>query len=292
MTDNHIHIGQFESVYYNAEDVFNAIFSSGKVESLSFSSTSSCINDINYLAIEKEIDSALKLYGQEKTHAYFWYIPGYIKQNIKPQSVCNGILYKGVKLHPFAHDWDFENREHVKALHSLFEFAAENNFPVLIHTGESGKDNASRFESFFAEYDTIMFILAHARPLVEARSMLQKYVNVYVDTAFVSIDTIQKIISAGFSSRIIWGSDFPITHYRENLENTFSTLKTCYKKDIEAADKIISVTRELEKVTAEGLRHEAILSSPSVHRRPRGRASGIARPSRAAPLAVRADPAV
>jgi hypothetical protein len=233
MTDNHIHIGQFESLYYNAEDVFNAVFSSGKVESLSFSSTSSCINGINYLAIEKEIDSALKLYGQEKTRAYFWYIPGYIKQNIKPQSVGNSIPYKGVKLHPFAHDWNFENIEYVKALHNLFEFAAENNLPVLLHTGESGKDNASRFEKFFAEYNTLIFILAHARPLVEALSMLKKYNNVYVDTAFVSIDTFQKIISEGFSSRIIFGSDFPITHYREKLENTFSTLETQYKKDLE-----------------------------------------------------------
>jgi hypothetical protein len=54
MTDNHVHIGQFEEVYYSASEVFDAVFASGIVDRLVFSSTTSCVPDVAYHVIEAE----------------------------------------------------------------------------------------------------------------------------------------------------------------------------------------------------------------------------------------------
>jgi predicted TIM-barrel fold metal-dependent hydrolase len=39
------------------------------------------------------------------------------------------------KIHPYLHNWDFNDTRHMETLHSLFEYAARNNVPALIHTG-------------------------------------------------------------------------------------------------------------------------------------------------------------
>jgi hypothetical protein len=43
--------------------------------------------------------------------------------------------------------------------------------------------------------------------------MLRKYPNVYCDTAFAPEERVARIVEAGFASRIILGSDFPVTNY-------------------------------------------------------------------------------
>ena len=53
MTDNHIHVGQFEDVYYNPIEVTDVVMSAG-MDGMSFSSISSCIDAIKYSDIEKE----------------------------------------------------------------------------------------------------------------------------------------------------------------------------------------------------------------------------------------------
>lgn len=58
MTDEHIHIGQFEDVYYNPIEIIDVVMSAG-IDGISFSSLSSCINNILYSDVEKEILSFL-----------------------------------------------------------------------------------------------------------------------------------------------------------------------------------------------------------------------------------------
>jgi len=77
--------------------------------------------------------------------------------------------------------------------------------------------------------------------------MLKKYNNIYVDTAFVSIDTIRKIIADGFALRVILGSDFPITHYRENAENTYTGLQNYYTKDLKKLKEFSLVCSQAAK---------------------------------------------
>ena len=239
MTDSHVHIGQYEDRYYDPLEIMDVVISTG-LEGMSFSSTSSCIENVLYSEIEKEIVSFLSgiSYTAEIIRPFFWYIPDYINQNITIESAFGSIPYKGIKIHPFAHNWDFDDSRHLEALHGLFDYAGENNLPVLIHTGRSAVDNANRFEPFISEYRNVKFILAHCRPIDTAIEMLNKYANAYCDTAFTPKINIQRIISAGFKDRIILGSDFPITHlfrtkYSGTGEDTTISLHEQYIEDID-----------------------------------------------------------
>jgi predicted TIM-barrel fold metal-dependent hydrolase len=125
----------------------------------------------------------------------------------------------------------------MEILHSLFDYAMKNNLPILIHTGHSGVDCANRFEHFMDEYSGTKCILAHCRPLDVTIEMLQKYDNVYCDTAFAPRMDVRKIVSCGFKDKIIFGSDFPITHffktkYPDPGDNSSISLKEQYTEDI------------------------------------------------------------
>ena len=237
MTDNHVHIGQYNRVYYDPVEIADVVMSTG-LDGMAFSSTSSCINNIVYSEIEKEIATFLSnsQYSDETIQPYLWYVPGYIDQGITMKNAFNGIQYKGIKLHPYAQNWDFSDKRHMEALHNIFDYAALNTLPIIIHTGYSGIDSANRFERFMDEYRNAKCILAHCRPLDITIALLQKYKNVYCDTAFISKTEILQIVTSGLKDKIIFGSDFPITHYLriENLNLGYSTpisLREQYTED-------------------------------------------------------------
>ena len=238
MTDSHVHIGQYEDRYYDPLEVMDIVMSAG-MEGMSFSTTSSCKDNILYQEIEREISSFLSRisYTAEIIRPFFWYIPDYIDQNITIESALTGIPYKGIKIHPFAHSWDFNNIRHMDTLHSIFDYGSRNNLPVLIHTGNNSIDSADRFERFMHEYHDTKCILAHCRPLDMTIELLKKYPNVYCDTAFVPLANIRHIIASGLASKIIFGSDFPITHfyatkYQNSGDNVRISLKEKYAEDI------------------------------------------------------------
>jgi len=212
--DTHTHIGRFDEIYYEPLKIVETVMSCG-IREMWFSSTTSCADNIRYTDVEKEIQSLLASisYSPEAVRPLFWYSPEYIAQGVTMESACSAIPYKGIKLHPYINHWDFADSRHMETLHSLFDRAAKKALPVLIHTGESGTDSADRFESFFAEYKTVRFVLAHCRPLDATLSMLEKYPNVCCDTSFVPDEHIRQLISAGCGDRILTGTDFPITHY-------------------------------------------------------------------------------
>jgi len=213
VTDIHIHIGQFNEIYYDANEVFDAVFACDSIDHLFFSSTTSCVEGVLYNIVAKEIENALKFYGPEKTAPFFWYNPAYIEQGVDIEQVMDDLPYQGFKLHPLCHNWDFENQKHVKTLRKAFDYAAQKKLPILLHTGEGDVHSPDRFEAFFGLYPTVQFILAHSRPVETTITMLQKYGNVYCDISFAPEMSLQEITAAGFVSRILFGSDFPITHY-------------------------------------------------------------------------------
>lgn len=92
MTDYHVHIGQWNDVYFKAEDIFYALKNSG-ISECWFSSTTSCLysktivagkcdaealsHEELYLKIRDEVKSALE-YAQTidfKAHALYWVVP-------------------------------------------------------------------------------------------------------------------------------------------------------------------------------------------------------------------------
>jgi len=236
--DSHVHIGQFNEKYYHFDAVFTAIFSAGKVDKIRYSSTSSCIQDVKYGFVRKEIEDALNKYPADMAIPLFWLVPDYINQGMAIKTAMNDLPYGGFKLHSYGNKWDFENdKKQRDTLHELFDYADDARLPILIHTGESGVDRPDRFERFFAGHENARIILAHCRPPDETTKLMEKHPNILGDTAFASKDGIDEIKRAGFGARLLFGTDFPITHYFRRKSSGIS-LQEQYKLDLEQAEWI------------------------------------------------------
>jgi hypothetical protein len=241
MTDNHVHIGQFDEQYYSAQEVFDVVLSNG-IKSFWYSSTTSCEGNVKYDEVEKEIKSAIKLCDSHIATPLFWFIPDYIKQGVDIESAMKNIPYGGFKLHPYNDKWTFsEDKNQNEVLHTIFHYAGENDLPILIHTGESGVDSPDRFEQFFEEYPAARVILAHGRPIDKTIEMMRRFDHVECDTAFMPEESVHALVSAGLANRVLPGSDFPITHYMANKFKPEGardiSLAEQYKKDIAVLQK-------------------------------------------------------
>lgn len=218
MTDFHIHIGQFNEVYYDALEVFGVIEKRGKqfgINEICYSSTSSCRDDAELPLVEEEIAYAQSFSSDTLlVKPYLWFIPKYADQKISVSTAMQAFDYMGIKLHPIAQNWDFTNSCHAKSLHEIFRYADENQKIVLIHCGTQECDLPNRFEKFFAEYTNAKIIIAHSNPINETAEMVNKYKNVFCDVAATEFNSIRMLRQKLFDkSKILFGSDFPITNY-------------------------------------------------------------------------------
>ncbi len=137
--------------------------------------------------------------------------------------------YKGFKLHPRANIWDISEPFTRALAESAFIYADKKKLPILIHTGPD-IDRADLFEPFFRLCTNGKIILAHCRPLDTTLRLLAEYDNVFCDTAFVPPEIVKQINEAGFKSKVLFGSDFPITDYFNN--NRENTKKLPHTKDL------------------------------------------------------------
>jgi uncharacterized protein len=233
--DYHIHIGQFNEVYYDAYEVFQAIESSlckTGVTEVHYSSTSSCRDDVELCKIEEEIAYAQNFSSKSLVvKPYLWYVPKYAEQNISVKSALQAFDYCGVKLHPFAQSWDFSNPKHKKALEEIFECCTDSK-SILIHCSKDKSCVPNRFEEFFKNFPDTNVILAHSNPVEETVEMLRKYKKIKSDIAYADEENIQKIMNSDVKEKVLFGTDFPVTHYFNNhLFNKKISLKKEYLED-------------------------------------------------------------
>jgi predicted TIM-barrel fold metal-dependent hydrolase len=252
MTDAHVHIGQFKERWYEPALVIRTVLQAG-VEKIAFTSTTTCKENVTYTEVEKEIESLLSVYGCDSQNIMplLWYRPDYHKQGLGVEKAMGTLPYRGIKIHPRAQNWDLSDKNTLSILEELFGYADQNRLPVLIHTGYDKIDEASKFSRFFPEYPHAKIVLAHCRPFDQTVRMLSSNNNAFADTAFAEEKDIASLLKLGFASRIIPGSDFPVTHYymsrKENdtEENLESELIDQYKKDLQLISNIGIQTRGL-----------------------------------------------
>jgi predicted TIM-barrel fold metal-dependent hydrolase len=229
MIDHHVHIGQWYERYYTAEKVFDAVFAQGKIDEAWFFSTTNCVNDIKYSAVEKEIAAALKL--PYKTTPLLWWRPDFNAQGVSIEKAMRALPYQGFKLHPRANPWNLDDPQVARIAAAVFEYADERAMPIVIHTGPDPFELPTIFSRFFAAAPNAKIILAHARPVEETIPLLYRYPNVCCDTAFVPPEDIKRIQAAGFGGRILFGTDFPITHYWKTRDGSKVSLREQYAED-------------------------------------------------------------
>lgn len=234
MTDHHVHIGQFNEVYYDSHEVFEAISANAErfgINEVLYSSTSSCRYDVELFRIEEEIEYAQKFSSSVlKVQPYFWLVPKYAEENVDFEKAMEKFDYCGFKIHPISHKWNLRNVNQVKMLEKAFSYAQENNLSVLIHSGKEKCCRPERFEKFFDEFENLKFVLAHSAPISAASKMTAKHKNVFCDTAFCEEKYVRKVMEKIPKERILFGTDFPITHYWSEKK---VSLAEQYKKDCE-----------------------------------------------------------
>lgn len=237
MTDHHIHIGQFNEVYYDALEVFNAIEANvlkTGVSEIHFSSTSSCRDDVELSKIEEEIAYALQFKSAVLfAKPYLWFVPKYAEQKISVKSAMSSFDYVGFKLHPFAQKWNLENPVHKKCLENIFEYSAENGKSILIHSGKDEFCNPLRFEKLFKDFPDAKVILAHSNPPETAANLANKYKNVFCDSACAEKKRLEIVLQKiNDKSKILFGTDFPITNYfGKRIFKKDLTLEKQYEED-------------------------------------------------------------
>lgn len=244
MIDAHVHIGQFNEIWYEPKLVIQTVLKSG-VEKVVFSSTTSCRNHVRYSEVEKEISTVLSKcgFGSRKIRPLLWYNPDYYKQGLGIEKAMQTLPYCGIKIHPRAHNWDISSKKTLSILDELFGYADQNKLPVCIHTGYDKIDEADKFSRFFPMFPNTKIILAHCRPPYQVLPLLLANNNLFFDTAFVDYEEVTFVFFLrGLGSRIILGSDFPITHYmnRQKIDTGTdfpSQLEDRYNKDLQLMTK-------------------------------------------------------
>lgn len=172
------------------------------------SSTATCTDD--YSEVLSHILRLISLDGS-KVIPCLWLTENGLSESTLEMLLTAGIRWRCLKIHPYLRPWEWQPRE--DAIYQLVKLSKTmGNIPVLIHTGFDQSCNSKRYEQVISQNPDISFILAHSRPLDEAAYMVRKYSNVYVDTAFVNIKDIQRMVQYISLSQILWGTDLCIPY--------------------------------------------------------------------------------
>lgn len=216
-----MHCGQYFNTYYSPSSIINALYKNG-IKKAWISSTTSCITwqtaaEKEYIIskIDEEIQAAFATAENKgmTISPLYWVSYQRCVEGERIADIMDGSLYKGFKIHPKTYGWNSCDNVTKELLGEVCEYATKNSLPILIHTGSEYVDMPSRFECFFEKYSDAKFVLAHCKATEQIIRIFNKYSNVYGDTSFCSCESYEAICEAGFESKMLFGTDFPITHW-------------------------------------------------------------------------------
>lgn len=133
---------------------------------------------------------------------------------------------RGVKLHP---DFQRFNADDP----AMDEVYGSGGMPVLIHTGDCTTDFSSprRIAHILERFPNLTVIAAHLGGYSEwdeaVKCLMSKgYPNLYVDTSssifLIGPERARKIIRGYGAEHVLFGTDYPLTRHKEELERFFS----------------------------------------------------------------------
>lgn len=206
MTDSHVHLGWYVDRYH-ALDVVTVALRDAGIDTIAVSSTSTCAEEYEFV-----ISEMLWLQEEwgENVFPLFWITPGMLNSGCVDILWDADIKWKGLKMHWHANPEFYHDPSLMKQLMKDNRFA---ELPILLHTGEFPVCHAAVFEQNLTNYPERTFILAHGRPIGETEKLIEAYQNAYVDTAFMAVNDIVRLVNQGLSDKILWGSDCPINEH-------------------------------------------------------------------------------
>lgn len=230
MTDYHTHIGQFYDLYTSPTDLIR-IMDSVAVEYFASSSTSIC--EGNYGKVLSEMSKLVSI-AKNRVIPVLWIIPQMLSDGGLQLFLDSGTPWKMLKIHPQLHPFSWHCGG--QNLQKVIRLAKRLQLPLLIHTGENAGCYSSMFERAIRYNPSVTFIMAHGRPLDETVNLLQRYPNVFTDTAFMPIEHIAELCRLNLSHRILWGTDIQIPYYYDRNNDSV----TYYKNRLHKLQNAIS----------------------------------------------------
>jgi len=213
MTDHHTHIGQFYDIYTPPSELIRFMDSVG-VGQFACSSTTICEGDYDKVLLEM---LELQMSAGHRLLPVLWIVPQMLYDDGLQRFLDSGIPWRMLKIHPQLNPlaWKCGGDN----LRKVLRLAKQIQVPVLIHTGEFAGCYPLLFERAIRYNPSVMFILAHGRPIDGTITLLQHYPNVLTDTAFMPVEHIAELSQRGLSHKILWGTDIPIQKYYNRSEN-------------------------------------------------------------------------
>ena len=247
MIDAHIHFGQFYDICTTPKELLDYLNSVG-VAAFAASSTSICEGDYDKVIAEmQELVEA----GGSKIYPVLWVLPQMLEDGGLEKFMDSGINWKCVKIHPQLHPTKWTDGK--KCLNVVCAFSTTIQAPLLIHTGDKRGCYPSLFENAIKNKPMLRFILAHGRPVDEAIALMEKYENVWVDTAFMLTEQIRQLCDEKLSDRVLWGTDYPIPKYYyrgQDMRTYYLDLVQKLKDSISQNDFELITHRNFEKLFA------------------------------------------
>jgi hypothetical protein len=200
--DAHVHVGQYKKYYFTPDFIVNEMRSL-RIKKWIVISTSSCNLNYDFGKIKSEIDEMLYL-APEEAFPLLWIRPDMLEKS--PDLSMYKHKYYGFKIHGYIQNWDAVG----KPLNRVFSIAKERNLPILMHTGGKKECEPKSYLSVCKKFPSVKVVLAHGRPIDQVETVFRECANCYVDTAFMPVEDISRLILNGYAGRILFGSDHPI----------------------------------------------------------------------------------
>jgi len=139
--------------------------------------------------------------------------------------------FKGIKLHPNQDGYCLLKEP---VLNLIFERAAKYRVPVLIHSGTEPWTVAGQFADQAEMFPDVTFIMAHSglrndKHVLESAKRVE---NLILETSIGGV-TSPRILG---KDRVVFGSDWPTTSMRSELQEVFDLWNSGHLSDEEALD--------------------------------------------------------
>lgn len=203
--DAHVHVGRFSDGHYFSPQRVCELLKKLGISRWVVSSTSTGNNDFEIVMdeINTMLESAL-----DQTLPLLWITPQMLESSEDLKDYDKFPIH-GFKIHGFTDDW--HNRSEL--LRRVFQIAAERKLPVVLHTGGRLESEAGAYAELCQEFGHVKTVLAHGRPVKQAIDVMKHSQNVFVDTAFMPLADIRRVVKSLGVDRILFGSDFPLDEY-------------------------------------------------------------------------------
>ncbi|MBU7593124.1 amidohydrolase family protein [Metabacillus halosaccharovorans] len=147
--------------------------------------------------------------------------------------------FKGLKLSPLSHQFSFAS----KGVTGLAELCGNYGFPVYSHVVYSPGASTAKFVQLAKQFPKTNFIIGHMgfgpadQEALEAAAVMQ---NFYLETSTGNYLHIQESVKKIGSSKVIFGSEYPLSHPGIELEKVL---------------KLNINDREREEILSQNIKH-------------------------------------